>query len=54
MWQVREAFLRPQKVRSDTKRAEQEPVPRRWGELVLYLEEKEREGRQGARKSEAH
>jgi hypothetical protein len=41
MWQLREALLRQRKARSGAKHAA-EPLPRRWAELVLYLEEIER------------
>ena len=54
MWQVREALSRQRKARSNAKQGEQQPVPRRWGELVLYLEEKERAARQVAKESEPH
>jgi hypothetical protein len=53
MWQVREALLRQRKARSDAKHRGQEPVPRRWGELVRYLAETEREEKRDAAKSKA-
>jgi hypothetical protein len=41
MWQLREALLRQRKARSHAKHPT-EPLPRRWAELVLHLEEIER------------
>ena len=53
MWQVREAVLRQRKARSDGKRPAPDALPRRWGELVRYLAETEREEKQDAAKPKA-
>jgi hypothetical protein len=53
MRQIREALSRQRKVRADSKHSEREPVPTRWVDLLLYLEEVERTRKQEMRRSEA-
>jgi len=37
MWQARAALLRQRKQRSKAKAADEEKLPRRWTELILWL-----------------
>ena len=53
MRQIREALLRQRKAHVESKHTEPKPLPRRWVDLLLYLEELESTKKQEMRRLEA-
>lgn len=53
MWQVREALRRQRKARLTGKIAKEEKLPRRWTELILWLNDMERGKDQERRRPQA-